>query len=277
VVLGGLALVGVAALAGVTQVQQTLPWTGSKLYFGDLFGDKLENLVNYGFFNVLPVLGVVAVVLLGPLAFVGTKPKINVPFIFGFLGLGMILMGMAGGILTGVEELHLSGTVFEEGAFVYVCYGAILAARGGVVYWGPKLWGRAIRQKHAAPFALLGVTATVLATLPYYIAGFADQPADSATFDYSGPQNLWNLLVGVGHSLMVLTVLGFIGLALRSFRDGARVGDDPWDAHTLEWATSSPPPADNFVDMHTVASAEPLFDLKPRPATGPERTSRETS
>jgi len=64
--------------------------------------------------------------------------------------------------------------------------------------------------------------------------------------------------------LMFLTVVLFVGLALRSFRKGAEAGDDPWDGHTLEWATSSPAPYANFTDVHTVASPEPLLDLKPR-------------
>ena len=266
-VMAGLALVGVALLAGVTQTQQTLPWTGSKLYLGDLFGDKLWHLASYALLVGLPVLGAVVVLLLAPLAFLGARPRINVPFVFAFFGLGMILVGMVGGLLTGVTDLQLIGTVFEEGAFVYVCYGAVLAVMGGIVYWGPKLWGRSIDEKKAAPFALLGVAATVLASLPYYIAGFADQPAESVDFDYSGPQNLWNVLVGVGHGLMVLTVLGFVGLVASGARRGSAAGDDPWDAQTLEWATSSPPPVDNFVTMHTVASAEPLVDLKPATTT----------
>jgi heme/copper-type cytochrome/quinol oxidase subunit 1 len=62
---------------------------------------------------------------------------------------------------------------------------------------------------------------------------------------------------------MLLAVLAFVLLAAKSFTTGEAAGDDPWDAHTLEWATSSPPPVNNFADLHTVASAEPLFDLKP--------------
>ena len=53
----------------------------------------------------------------------------------------------------------------------------------------------------------------MLASLPYYIAGFAKQPGGATQFDYDGPQDLWNVLVAVGHALMVLTVLAFIGLA----------------------------------------------------------------
>jgi heme/copper-type cytochrome/quinol oxidase subunit 1 len=113
------------------------------------------------------------------------------------------------------------------------------------------------------PLALLGVLATVLAAFPYYIAGFADQPAGSATFDYSGPSELWNVLVLVGHALMGLTVLAFAGLAAATFRgDGDTAGDDPWDAQTIEWSTSSPAPGNNFSDVPIVASPEPLLDLK---------------
>jgi heme/copper-type cytochrome/quinol oxidase subunit 1 len=68
---------------------------------------------------------------------------------------------------------------------------------------------------------------------------------------------------------MVLTVLAFAGLALSSFRSGPLAGDDPWDGQTLEWATTSPAPIDNFVELHAISSAEPLLDLKPsRDGTG---------
>ncbi len=119
-------------------------------------------------------------------------------------------------------------------------------------------------DKQVLPLAALGFIATVLAALPYLIAGFAKQPANAGEFDYSGPQNLWNGLSAAGHVLMFVTVLAFAGLALRSFTKGAHAGDDPWDGQTLEWATSSPAPVANFADVHTVASAEPLLDLKPR-------------
>ncbi len=106
------------------------------------------------------------------------------------------------------------------------------------------------------------------------IAGFADQPggvfpsvergADAVVnFDYSGPMALWNLLNAVGHALVLVAVLAFVALALRSFLTGPAAGDDPWDGQTLEWATTSPAPADNFSSVHVVISAEPLLDLKP--------------
>jgi len=49
---------------------------------------------------------------------------------------------------------------------------------------------------------------------------------------------------------------------LRSLRRGAPAGDDPWDAWTLEWSTTSPPPAYNFETLPEVRSRRPLWDLK---------------
>jgi len=62
---------------------------------------------------------------------------------------------------------------------------------------------------------------------------------------------------------VLLAVLAFVALALRSFLKGEVAGDDPFDGQTLEWATTSPAPFDNFAEVHIVKSAEPLLDLKP--------------
>jgi len=58
-------------------------------------------------------------------------------------------------------------------------------------------------------------------------------------------------------------VILFLLTALRSFTSGEAAGDDPWDAQTLEWSVSSPAPFDNFASVPSVASAEPLLDIKP--------------
>jgi cytochrome o ubiquinol oxidase subunit 1 len=114
--------------------------------------------------------------------------------------------------------------------------------------------------------AALGFVATVLASLPYYAAGFFDQPAASPTYDYGGPAALWNALVLVGHGLMLLTVLAFAGLVAKALRSNDDVddgpGDDPWDAQTVEWTTTSPAPFDNYTEVPVVSSAEPALDRK---------------
>ncbi len=268
VVYTGLGLVGVAALSAVSQQAiHDVPWTGSG-------SDNFADLLPYAFFTLLPVLGVVIVMGVGALA-VRTRadavaagsaarmlPRITSPFVFSFLGLAMVLAGMLGGALTPITDLGLQGTVFEEGVLVCLVYGAVLAGLGAMVYWTPKLTGRVIPDKPAIGLAVLGFLAAALAGLPYYLAGFADQPAASGVYDYSGPAELWNVLVTVGHGLMGVVLLAFLGLAAKSVASGPEAGDDPWEAQTLEWATSSPAPLDNFVEVPTVMSPEPLVDLR---------------
>lgn len=260
IVLLGLGLVGVAAFAGVTQQASfAVPWNGG------VDAQLIRDLVPYALFHLLPVLGVVLVLALGAFCALGGKARITGPFLFAFFGLGMILVGMLGAALVPLEGLDLGGTVFSEAVVVYVAYGAALGVLGGLLFWAPKLWGGRVPDVAAIPLALLGVLATVLASFPYYIAGFAGQPAGSPVFDYSGPEALWNVLVLAGHGLMLLTVVATVGLLLMSARGGddrEPVGDDPWTGHTIEWSAPSPAPGNNFADVPSIISPEPMLDLR---------------
>ncbi len=263
VLFAGFGLIGFAALAGVTQQNvQNLPWSGSHLNVDDL-ETKIRDLVPFLLFNALPVLGillVLLVVLQTARPQKGTRFNFAPAVVFAFFGFGMILVAMLGNLLHAADDLALQGTVFEEATVVYVVYGAALAAMGAVIHWAPKLWGGALDSAKVTPLALLGLTATILAAFPMYIAGFLDQPAGLAYSD--DDLVIWNLISLVGHSLMALTVIGVLGLLLMSQRGRRTVGDDPWDAQTVEWATTTPAPRDNFVDVPVVHSAEPLLDLK---------------
>jgi cytochrome o ubiquinol oxidase subunit 1 len=235
--------------------------------------DKISDLFPYALVHVLPFIGAFLAVALTATA-LRKKPTVGAPLVFGLFAALLALLGLAASAVGHIGDAGLVGTVFEEGAWLAVVYAAVLAAMGAVAHWGPKWWGRAMPLKATLPLALLGFAGAILASVPLLIAGFADQPGGVfpavepgvdgvVKFDYSGPQELWNLLSAVGHGIMVLTVLAFVALALRAFSKGDHVGDDPWDGQTLEWATTSPAPQYNFTDVHIVQSAEPLLDLKP--------------
>ena len=260
VVFAGLALVGVAALAGVTR-QVTFP-----VNFGGDSSDIVPDLVVLAFFLGLPLLGAVITLLLGAMvAKPGPekiRPRITSPLLFAFFGTGMVIVGMVGAVLNAVVDLELAGTVFDEGATVYVTYGAALAMLGGLVFWAPKLWGAQVAEKKVLPLALLGVLATILASLPHYIAGFTGQSAAAGIYDGDGSSTVLNGLVLVGHALMALTALGVVG-AIASSRGDDDPGLNPWCAHTLEWSLPSPAPADNWSAVATVRSAEPELDQTP--------------
>jgi len=273
-VFAGLSLVGIGALAGTSQqFRFEVPWEGSQLYLGgrDDVRTKLYDVLPWAFFHLLPVLG--AVILFMTMALVAKpeknddgeriSPNVTAGFLFSFFGFGMILVGMGGAVLEPIVDLGLIGTVMSEASLVYIAYGTVLGIMGGVAHWSTKLWGRALDMKKAAPLALLGVAGVVLAGFPHYIAAFNDQPGGLA-YDNSDLQIL-NILVLVGHALMGLSVVAFAGLLASVVLGGDAAGtavDDPFDGHTIEWATTSPAPAGNFVDVPQITSAEPMLDMK---------------
>jgi cytochrome c oxidase subunit 1 len=100
------------------------------------------------------------------------------------------------------------------------------------------------------------------------IAGFLDQPLGAVEWDeLDGPIQACNVAVTIGFGLLALTVVAFGLLALRGFAKGDTVGDDPWDAQTLEWTVPSPARAGTVPDVGLVGSAEPLLDVKEAAAT----------
>ncbi len=272
VVFAGLGLVGVAALAATSQqLRFDVPWRGSQLYIADGqdFATKLGDVLPWAFFHLLPIMGagilfLIALFLAKPERDDdGTtiKPRVTPAFLFAFFGFAMVFVGMLGAALEPIVDLGLIGTVFAEASLVYIAYGSALGVMGGIALWAPKLWGKQLPTVPASLLALAGVGGVVLASFPHYIAGFLDQPSDLAF--QNGDLQIWNILVLAGHGLFALTVLGFVGLlASTVFRDSDHAIDDPFDGHTIEWATTSPAPASNFVVVPMITSAEPLLDLK---------------
>lgn len=254
-------MVSIAAVSAVTQTTVTLPWGGDGFFDG--LGTKIADLLPFGLLSVLPVLGLLGVLGLSLLTLKEGKPLLAAPLAFTVVGLLGILLGAAAHILGGIEDAGLRGTIYETGSYVGITFGSVIVGFGALCFWGPKLWGRRIPDKAALPLVVLALGAIGLGSLPYMIAGFADQPAGLLNgFSYEGPQALWNVLTAIGFSLMLIFTAAFLALAFKSFTSGELAGDDPWDGTTLEWATSSPPPVDNFVEVMVVNSATPLADLK---------------
>ena len=167
---------------------------------------------------------------------------------------------------TGIEDLGLEGTVFEEGAAVATIYGAVLAGLGAVAYWFPKASGRRLpeaparRAGHARrPRRGAGLGALPHRRLPRPAGGVGGLGQRRSGRTAQRPRR--RRPRGVRRS----PPSAFVGLVAKSWRSGDVAGDDPWGGQTLEWATTSPPPADNFATTPTVMSPEPLLDLKAEP------------
>ena len=273
IIYAGIALVGVASFGTMLQWPATL----RPGFLDASFGEKVNDLLPFAMVHLLPLLGAFIAVSLS-LKGLTAKPKISTPLVFALFAGLLAFGGVAASALNHIGDAGLIGTTFEEGTWLALVFSGVLATMGAVAYWGPKWWGRSLPMKASLPLALLAFAGAGVSALSLMIAGFADQPGgvfpavrmgDDAVvnFDYSGPMGLWNTLNVVGIGLVLVSVLAFVALALRSFAPslttGGATGDDPWDGQTLEWATTSPAPAHNFAEVHIVRSAEPLLDLKP--------------
>jgi cytochrome c oxidase subunit 1 len=82
------------------------------------------------------------------------------------------------------------------------------------------------------------------------------------TYEPGRGWDTWNLLVTVGVVFQAAGILIFACNLIWSYLRGKRAGNDPWDAWTLEWSTSSPPPMYNYAVIPVVRSRRPLWDLK---------------
>jgi len=95
-----------------------------------------------------------------------------------------------------------------------------------------------------------------------HFSGLLGMPRRIYTYDPGRGWEVLNFITSVGALVQATGILCLAINILRSLRKGEVAGDDPWDAWTLEWATTSPPPEYNFASAPVVRSRRPLWDLK---------------
>jgi len=184
-------------------------------------------------------------------------------FCLGFLS--MFVIGGLTGIMLAVApmDFQLSDSYFVVGHFHWVIIGGILMGLfAGLYYWYPKVTGRMYSERLARWQFWLLLIGFILTFGPMHIAGMLGMPRRIYTYPVDRGWELWNQVSSLGAFLQAPSYLIFVWNMIVSLKNGALAGDDPWDAWTLEWATTSPPPLYNFETIPTVRSRRPLWDLK---------------
>jgi len=195
----------------------------------------------------------------------GGKVIMKTPMLFsiGFL-FQFLVAGLTGIMLSSAPfDWQLNDSYFVIGHFHYVLVGAILMMIfAATYYWYPKMTGRMLSEELGKWHFWLFVIGFHLTFDPMHITGVLGMPRRIYTYEADRGWGFWNLIISSGALLQAIGVLIFAYNLVRSYFKGAVAGPDPWDAWTLEWSTSSPPPDYNFARLPTVHSRRPLWDLK---------------
>jgi len=184
-------------------------------------------------------------------------------FCLGFLSM-FVIAGLTGIMLAVAPvDFQLSDSYFVVGHFHWVIIGGILMGLfAGVYYWYPKVTGRMYSEALARWQFWLFLIGFMLTFGPMHVSGILGMPRRIFTYPADRHWELWNQLSSLGALIQAPSYLIFVWNLLYSLKHGAPAGDDPWDAWTLEWSTTSPPPAYNFESIPTVRSRRPLWDVK---------------
>jgi cytochrome c oxidase subunit 1 len=157
----------------------------------------------------------------------------------------------------------MSDTYFVVAHFHYVMGGTVVFALFGAIYfWWPKVTGRMLSQRLGTLHFWLLIIGFNVTFFFMHILGRDGLPRRVADYEPTDDFERWNMVATIGTGVLFLSMVPFAIAIVRSLRSPATVGADPWQANSLEWATSSPPPEHNFTWLPPIRSERPVFDLR---------------
>lgn len=190
------------------------------------------------------------------------RPVFKTPllFVIGFI-VTFVIGGLTGVMVASVPfDTQVHDTYFVVAHFHYVLVGgAVFPLLGAIYYWFPKMTGRMMSEtlgRWAFGLIFAGFNLTFF---PMHILGLEGMPRRIYTYQPEMPWAGMNMFVSFSSLILSLGFLVFFIDVIRSARSGQIAGENPWNASTLEWATSSPPPCFNFRHIPVVDACDPLW------------------
>ncbi|MBN8900057.1 MAG: cbb3-type cytochrome c oxidase subunit I, partial [Rhodospirillales bacterium] len=179
-----------------------------------------------------------------------------------------VIGGMTG-VLMAVPpaDFLVHNSLFLVAHFHNVIIGGVLfGAFAGYTYWFPKAFGFTLDERLGKLAFWLWIVGFYLAFMPLYVVGLLGMTRRMQHYDV--PEwRPWLLLAAVGALFILAGIVAQAAQLFVSIRDRNRLRDvfgDPWDGRSLEWATTSPPPAFNFAVLPNVEDEEPYWGIKQR-------------
>src|SRR6202045_174081 len=195
----------------------------------------------------------------------GGKIEFKAPMLFCVAFLFQFLVAGLTGIMFGAApfDWQLGNSYFVVAHFHYVIVGGILfTVFAAFYYWFPKMTGRMCDETLGKLHFWLFLIGFHLTFDFMHIPGILGMPRRIYTYEAGRGWDVWNLIVTIGVVFQAAGILVFVANLLWSKLRGEIAVSDPWDAWTLEWSTTSPPPVYNFAAIPEVKSRRPLWDIK---------------
>jgi cytochrome c oxidase subunit 1 len=193
------------------------------------------------------------------------KLTLSTPLLYALGFLSMFLIGGINGAFSASVpvDFAIHDTYWVVAHIHYVLFGgSVFGVFAGLYYWFPKMTGRMLDEGLGKVQWVLMFIGFNLTFFPMHQLGLDGMPRRIADYASDMGWNDLNLAATIGGFLIAASVLPFLWNVFISLRSGRIAGDDPWEANTLEWATSSPPPPYNFDHLPEIRSERPLFDVR---------------
>jgi len=179
----------------------------------------------------------------------GGRITFSTPMLFAIGFIAMFIIGGISGVTHAVVPANTQqhDSYYVVAHFHYVLFGgAVFGYVAGAYYWFPKWTGRMLNSALGHWHFWLMFIGFNLTFAPQHILGLDGMPRRTYRYAEGMGWDMWNLMSTIGAFLIAVSFLFFIWNVIVSYRKGKVAGNDPWDARTLEWSTTSPPPIHNF-------------------------------
>ena len=193
----------------------------------------------------------------------GGSLQFKTPMLFAVGFIAMFLLGGLSGVMHAVVpvDTQQQDTYFIVAHFHYVLVGgSIFGLMAGLYYWWPKMTGRMLSERLGKWHFWLMFAGFNITFFPMHFLGVIGMPRRIYTYDADMGWTAWNAVISGGSLVLAFSIVLLLVNIVVSLRRGEKAGDNPWDAPSLEWATSSPPHHYNFAVVPTVRSRYPLWD-----------------
>jgi cytochrome c oxidase subunit 1 len=166
-------------------------------------------------------------------------------FALGFLSM-FVIGGITGVMLAAIPwDIMVHDTYFVVSHLHFVLFGgSVFAIYAGIYHWFPKITGRMLDERLGRLHFVLTYIGFFFTFFPMHLLGMLGMPRRVAVYapEFQG----LNTIVSIAGFVLGISTFILVYNVILSLRVGKIAGANPWRSLTLEWATTSPPPATNF-------------------------------